>query len=54
MPPAPTWQSNALLIPGLPLTVLIHGTAFTTRLFVTVIGRIILRTVVIESNRNLK
>lgn len=47
------WQSDALLIPRFPLTVLIHGTAFTTRLFVTVIGRIILGTIVIESNRNL-
>lgn len=46
-------QGDALLIPGLPLAVLIQGTAPTAGLLVTVVHWVILGAVLILENGNL-
>lgn len=50
----PTGQGDALLIPRLPLTVLVQGTAPTAGLLVTEIHRVILGTILIPGNGDLE
>lgn len=50
----PTRQSDALLIPGLPLAVLVQGTAPAAGLLVTVIHRVILGAIIILENGDLE
>lgn len=46
-------QGNALLIPGLPLAVLVQGTAPAAGLLVTVVHGVILGTILISGNGDL-
>lgn len=46
-------QGDALLIPGLPLAVLVQGTAPTAGLLVTIIHRVILGALIILENGDL-
>lgn len=50
----PTGQRDALLIPGLPLAVLVQGTAPAAGLLVTVIHRVILGAIIILGNGDLE
>ena len=50
----PTGQCDALLIPGLPLAVLVQGTAPAAGLLVTVIHRVILGAIIILGNGDLE
>lgn len=50
----PTGQGDALLIPGLPLAVLVQGTAPAAGLLVTIIHRVILGAMIILENGDLE
>lgn len=50
----PTGQGDALLVPGLPLAVLIQGTAPAAGLLVTVVHGVILRAILIYGNGDLE
>lgn len=51
---APTRQGDALLIPGLPLAVLVQGTAPAAGLLVTVVHGVILGAILISGNGDLE
>lgn len=50
----PTGQGDALLIPGLPLAVLVQGTAPAAGLLVTIIHGVILGAIIILGNGDLE